>query len=64
MNIFIGEQAKNFLIEVEKNVTPFMSEVGGVYYENGWWVGYKIVDYNFDFDQFSTQEEALRFARS
>ena len=62
-HIFEGLQALDLINELNTNVTPFMSEIGGVFYEKGWWVGFYIEDYTFYSDSFLGEGEALEFAK-
>lgn len=63
ITIFKGFQALDLINELNRNITPFMSEVGGVFYEKGWWVGFYVEDYTFYSEKFLDEECSLDFIK-
>lgn len=53
MDIYFNESAQELLKKLERQL---IDNVGGVYFENFWWggfwVGFRVVDGEFDADQF------------
>lgn len=63
MNIILNEQAFNVLKQIEQTNTLPTLDTGGVFFdgESYCWVGYKVLNGNFETDTFDTHEEALKF---
>lgn len=60
MDIYFNESAQELLKKLERTL---INNVGGVYFENGWWVGFRVVDNDFDGDQFVCEKSALNFVK-
>lgn len=62
MKIILNEQAYNYLQQIEQGI-GLPEDVGGVFFdgESYCWVGYKVLNGNFETDTFDTHEEALKF---
>ena len=61
MDIFFNESAKDLLKKIERLT---INNVGGVYFENKFWGGFKIVDNYFDFcDKFLCEKSAINFVK-
>ena len=63
MKIILNEQALNVLKQIEKTSTLPSENTGGVFFdgEHYCWVGYKVLNGNFETDTFDTHEQALKF---
>ena len=60
MDIFFNESAQDLLKKLEREL---IDNVGGVFFENGWWVGFRVTNNNFDFDQFLCEKSAINFVK-
>lgn len=60
MDIFFNESAQELLKKLEREP---INNVGGVFFENSWWVAFRVVDNDFDFDQFLCEKSAINFVK-
>lgn len=60
MDIYFNESAQDLLKKLERGTA---NNVGGVFFENGWWVGFRVVDNDFDSDQFLCEKSAINFVK-
>ena len=61
MDIYFNESAQELLKKLEREP---INNLGGVYFENGWWVAFRVVDNDFDSDQFLCEKSAINFIKN
>lgn len=61
IDIYFNESAQELLNKIERTN---LNNVGGVFFELGWWVSFTLINGDFDFDQFESEEKAINFIKN